>query len=315
MRVTGRSVDFTYVDLRGYQGEPAEPTSCQVGAGAPPNALFDELLHAARELLAVRSPLDAELLVSDLLGTWWPQRHHTIGGTGIEQLIGEGLVEYAAQQRSPAALALLSGIACLGTPRQAAAAEQAAITLIDAGVRTPGWAEHLGAVSSAECYVNPDAWGDQDEVICVFSYAGEEPHALVSVIDYNLAGMLRDGWVSSQVDKLLEHCRRPPRGPGQPARKTASGRSTPPEARKMLQAALDGHRRGRGPAGQRLLRRPARLHQVPYPGAAARPRPGPAQPSGPPGRRSAGRCWPPSSSPPTRPRSCPTCRPRAASRT
>jgi hypothetical protein len=27
MRVTGRSVDFTYVDLRGYQGEPAEPTS------------------------------------------------------------------------------------------------------------------------------------------------------------------------------------------------------------------------------------------------------------------------------------------------
>jgi len=56
----------------------------------------------------------------------------------------------------------------------------------------------------AECYVNPDDWGDQDEVICVFSYAGEEPHALVSVIDYNLAGMLRDGWVSSQVDKLLE---------------------------------------------------------------------------------------------------------------
>ena len=205
--------------------------------GASSNALFDELLHAARELLAVRSPLDAELLVSDLLGTWWPQRHHTIGGTGVEQLVGEGLVEYAARQRSPAALALLSGIACLGTSRQAAAAEQAAIRLIDAGVRAPGWADHLGAVSSAECYVNPDQWGDQDEVICVFSYAGEEPHALVSVIDYNQSGMLRDGWVSSQVDKLLDHCRRvAARVSSRP--EDGFRQIDPPQARKMLQAAL-----------------------------------------------------------------------------
>ena len=217
---------------------PQSRRRSQAGGGAPSNALFDELLHAARELLAVRSPLDAELLVSDLLGTWWPQRHHTIGGTGIEQLIGEGLVEYAAQQRSPAALALLSGIACLGTSRQAAAAEQAAITLIDAGVRAPRWAEYLGAVSSAECYVNPDAWGDQDEVICVFSYAGEEPHALVSVIDYNSVGMIRDGWVSSQVDKLLDHCRKKGvlRVSSRP--EDSFRQIDPPQARKMLEAAL-----------------------------------------------------------------------------
>src|SRR5690349_23735752 len=31
----------------------------------PPNALFAEMLRAARELLAVRSPLDAELMVSE----------------------------------------------------------------------------------------------------------------------------------------------------------------------------------------------------------------------------------------------------------
>ena len=207
------------------------------GGGAPPNALFDELLQAARELLAVRSPLDAELLVSDLLGTWWPQRHRTLGGAGVEQIVGEGLIEYAAQRRSPAALALLSGIACLGTSRQAAAAEQAAIGLIDDGVRAPRWAEYLGAVSPAECYVNPDEWGDQDEVICVFSYAGEEPHALVSVIDYNAAGMIRDGWVSSQVDKLLDHCRQASARSG--TRPDEGFRQIDgPQARKMLQAAL-----------------------------------------------------------------------------
>jgi hypothetical protein len=205
------------------------------GGGAPPNALFRELLRAARELLAVRSPLDAELMVSELLGTWWPQRHHTAGGAGVEQVVGEGLVEYAAGQPSPAALALLSGVACLGTPRQAIAAEQAAIQMIDSGVRAPAWADHLGAVAPAECYVNSDEWGDQDEIICVFSYAGEEPHALVSLVDYNSGGMIRDGWVTSRVDKLLEHCRQA--AEGKPA--DAFKQIEPPHVRRVLQAALD----------------------------------------------------------------------------
>src|SRR5262245_47904010 len=91
------------------------------GTTAPPNALFAEMLRAARELLAVRSPLDAELMVSELLGTWWRQpSQRTPNGRAparrradVEELVGEGLVEYAADQGSPAALALLSGIACL----------------------------------------------------------------------------------------------------------------------------------------------------------------------------------------------------------
>ena len=101
------------------------------------------MLRAARELLAVRSPLDAELMVSELLGTWWRQPQGTAGRTRprrraeIEELVGEGLVEYAADQGSPAALALLSGIACLGTSRQAVKAEQAALALMERGVARP----------------------------------------------------------------------------------------------------------------------------------------------------------------------------------
>jgi len=73
---------------------------------SPPEALFTEMLRAARELLAVRSPLDAELLVSEMLGTWWAPRARRVGlrgPAGIEELVGEGLVEYAAQQATPAA--------------------------------------------------------------------------------------------------------------------------------------------------------------------------------------------------------------------
>jgi hypothetical protein len=222
---------------------PQSPRRRQSGGFELPNALFRELLRAARELLAVRSPLDAELMVSELLGTWWGQRHRTAGGAGIEQVLGEGLVEYAAGQRSPAALALLSGVACLGTPRQAVLAEHAAIGMMEAGVRAPGWASHLGAVAPAECYVNPDRWGDLDEVICVFSYAGEEPHALVCAVDYNADGMLRDGWVTSRVDKLLAHCREaaaPGGGEGGRRDDDSSFREIdPPLARTLLKTALD----------------------------------------------------------------------------
>jgi len=60
-------------------------------SAAPPNALFAEMLRAARELLAVRSPLDAELMVSELLGTWWGEngRRATRPATW-EELVGEG---------------------------------------------------------------------------------------------------------------------------------------------------------------------------------------------------------------------------------
>jgi hypothetical protein len=214
------------------QSRRSQPSAA---AAPPPNALFAEMLRAARELLAVRSPLDAELMVSELLGTWWGQRG--VRGTGVEQLIGEGLVDYAATQRSPAALALLSGIALLGTPRQAVKAERAAILLMDEGVPCPAWASHLGEVTPAECYVNPEAFGDQDEVICVFSYAGEEPHALVSIIDYNKGGMIRDGWVTSRVDKLLDHCRVASEQRGSTG-KQSFRQVDAPTARRMLEAAL-----------------------------------------------------------------------------
>jgi hypothetical protein len=192
----------------GRPGHRRVPQPSRVPA-PPPNALFAEMLHAARELLAVRSPLDAELMVSELLGTWWGHRppRGKSSRADLEELVGEGLVQYAAEQASPAALALLSGIACLGTTRQAAAAEKAALAMIERGIRRPGWAEHVGAVAAAECYVNSDPFGDRDEVVCLFSYAGTEPHALVLAVDYNSRGMLRDGWVTSEVATLLRRGR------------------------------------------------------------------------------------------------------------
>jgi hypothetical protein len=161
------------------------------------------LLHA-RELLAVRSPLDAELIVSEILGSWYGRRADE---GDVEEVIGEALVDHAARAGTPAALALLTGMAYLGTTRQAAKSERAALELMDRGVARPGWADRVGMVAAAECYASRDVYGDQDSVICTFTYGGEERHALVILVDHNMGGMVRDAWVSSQVDRLLEHCR------------------------------------------------------------------------------------------------------------
>ena len=235
---------------RGSAGRRGGRSGSAAGAiNPPPNELFAEMLRAARELLAVRSPLDAELMVSEILGTWWGQRlvrrngHQGRHGTDIEEVVGEGLVAYAARQDNPAALALLAGIACLGTTRQAAQAERAALKLIERGVPRPRWADELGKVAPGDCYVNRDAYGDRDELVCVFSYAGEEQHALVAAVDYNRSGMLRDAWVTSQVKTLLERGRGTVghidgAGGAGAAGRMAFQQLLPEQARRTLEAAL-----------------------------------------------------------------------------
>lgn len=170
----------------------------------PPDELFAEMLRAARELLAIRSPLDAELIVSEMLGTWWGRR---LPDADVEVIIGEGLIAYADRIGTPAALALLTGVAAVGTDGQRAKAEAAAERLVESGVARPGWAEQVGRARRGSAHVTQDVYGDRDEIVCEFSYDGEEPHALVAVVDYNLGGMVRDAWVTSRVDTLLDRCR------------------------------------------------------------------------------------------------------------
>ncbi|MEV0583756.1 hypothetical protein [Nonomuraea sp. NPDC050310] len=143
-------------------------------------------------------------MVSDMVGAWWGRR---VKGGDVEQVLGEGLVDYAAKAGTPAALTLLICLAYLGTARQGAKAEGAALAMMESGVARPGWADRVGAVKPTGCFVSRDAYGDQDTVVCTFAYSGLDRHALVLVVDYNMRGMARDAWVSSEVDKLLEQAR------------------------------------------------------------------------------------------------------------
>ncbi|MQY08348.1 hypothetical protein ACRB68_64550 [Actinomadura sp. RB68] len=204
------------------------------------------MLQHARELLAVRSPLDAELIVSEILGSWWGRRAE---GGDVERVIGEELVEHAARAATPAALALLTGICYLGTPGQAVRAERAVLELMDKGVPRPAWADRVGTIAHEGCYVSRDVYGDQDSIVCVYSYGGAERHALVVLVDRTKAtvlpvpaggrppagGLVRDAWVSSKVDRLLEHSRH--EGRTNPLMRFEE--LDPRDTRAMLQRALE----------------------------------------------------------------------------
>jgi hypothetical protein len=223
------------------------------------------MLRHARELLAVRSPLDAELIVSEILGSWWGGK---VPGGDVEEVIGESLIDYAGEVGTPAALALLTGMAYLGTPRQAAKAERAALALMERGVARPGWADRVGMVVPESCYVSRDVYGDQDSIISTYTYGGRDRHALVILVDRTRSGivhsaalhasggpppphsleslaathgqvpapgMVRAAWVSSQVDKLLDHCRRE----GRTNPLMAFEELDPRDTRTLLQRSLD----------------------------------------------------------------------------
>ncbi|MGI5121041.1 hypothetical protein ACQEU5_16115 [Marinactinospora thermotolerans] len=198
------------------------------------------MLRAARSLLAMRHPLDAELVVSELLGSWWGQR---VPGVDVERVLGEGLVSYAAGTGSPAGLALLAGISALGTSeRQRRLATEAVTELIGHGVAGPSWAASVGRVRPLECHVSGSLFGDTDEIVCTFrsdidAAAGEQTaeHALIAVVDHNAGGVLRDVWVTTKVERLLAHCRDEAEANPMATFETV----TPERARGLLEAALE----------------------------------------------------------------------------
>ncbi|MDA2808304.1 hypothetical protein [Nocardiopsis suaedae] len=213
------------------------------------------MLRVARALLAMRDPLDAELALSRMLGAWWGRSIPGMSGEDVERHLGEGLIARATSARSPAGLALLSGIAALGpTEHRRELARQGTLALSDQGMALPAWVRELGAARPVAAYRSGDRFGDADEVVCTFRRATEEEdpredadadppgepdeasatHALIAVIDHNAGGVLRDAWLTSKVGRLLEHARSEAgRNP-----MAVFTRISPGRARTLLEAAL-----------------------------------------------------------------------------
>jgi hypothetical protein len=171
-----------------------------------PNRFFRDMFAVFRELDIESDPLEAELSVSRMLGTLW--RAGSGDADAEAEALGLGLVEYAAEQHTPLALALLRTFAAI-SPEEVV--RQLATTRADRlagrGVREPRWPVPVGAVEPGRCWVNEDVYGDQTSVICEYAY-GEERHAIVVLVDHNLFGIVKSAFPVDRVDLTVRELRR-----------------------------------------------------------------------------------------------------------
>jgi hypothetical protein len=191
----------------------AEPDIAELFAPLRPAQAFGVVLNEAREVLAhVRSPIDAELWGSDMIGalsgsggagwdgTAWDGT--AWDGTDVMAELAVSLVPAAEKKATPEALALLRILGALGSPALRSAATEAADRVHASGVPNPVWSARLGAPTVGQCWHYGDIGGRQESVTVTFGY-GDAQHALSVLIDHGRQGRIRDAWVAD-ADGLID---------------------------------------------------------------------------------------------------------------
>jgi hypothetical protein len=165
---------------------------------SPEECFAEVLVEAERGLAAIKSPLEAELWASEMLGIL------SLSGmdpTLVEDLCAEAIVPMAEEAASPTALAMLAAIGAVGGRQLTAAAGVARQRLAAKGVAQPPWASLVGMPEVRRCWSYRDAFGCQESIYLTFAY-GRALHALCVLVDHDLGGGVKDSWVSAKVTTL-----------------------------------------------------------------------------------------------------------------
>jgi len=219
------------------------------------DAFSDVLAEAEANLAAVRSPLDAELWGTEMLGIL------TSSGFDLpatEDFVAEAIVPMAEEAGTPTALAMLVVLSGIGGPSLSGAAAGARRRLVGRGVPEPAWSEKIGAPAVRACWVYGDDFGEQESVTVTFAY-GHKRHGLCVLIDHNLGGGVKDSYVAGRVPTL----RRQMFDMASDDPVTSCEEVTPAEAAGRLESSY-------GLPGVPLVARPSGRRR-PHPGAAPLP--------------------------------------------
>ncbi|MBI1758749.1 MAG: hypothetical protein HYR62_05935 [Actinobacteria bacterium] len=173
--------------------------------GRPEAAFAGLLADVRRALRTIRTPFDAELWGSELLGML--SLLDPEGLVGADAVAAQQvLVEAAEESCSPESLALLRVLAAVGPTPARAEAASAADRLSRAGVPDQRWAGVVGAPSIGDCWRYGDVLGYQESITVCFAY-GAKRHALSVLIDHGLGGGMKDCWATEDVDAVLTQTR------------------------------------------------------------------------------------------------------------
>jgi hypothetical protein len=163
----------------------------------PPPELAAAVAHSVIGSVAhARTPLEAELVVSEVLGTV------ELGVVGGEDDAAEAVsvlmtsvVEHAERIGTADALATLRVCAALGPTGCRALATEAAGRVAAAGVAERPWAARLGRPDVLRAWRYGDVFGEQESFGVLFTDRGRD-HALMILVDHGLGGGVKDAWVA-----------------------------------------------------------------------------------------------------------------------
>lgn len=164
-----------------------------------PARIFESALRAARGIHATDDPLQPEVLVSGLLGTL---DRPLIDVADTVDFLGQRLVSYLVDKRSPDALALVHGIAALADEPLAASARQGILRLRTAGRADPAFAGRIGRYRFLEAWTSIDEFGDQEMVAASFADPADQAHALAFMIDHKFEGLVREAFLAPDLEGI-----------------------------------------------------------------------------------------------------------------
>jgi len=149
------------------------------------DAVYADLEEALGGSLAADDPLDAEILVTELLGSMRGIEDHN---PGVPAGTLDAFIDGLAARANPAAGAALVTLARLapGEPSRLRALRR--VQELPAGT-LPSWADAIDAWTADRAMVLADAFGDQATVAVEFSGTGRT-HALLAHVDFSHLG----GW-------------------------------------------------------------------------------------------------------------------------
>jgi hypothetical protein len=129
----------------------------------------------AAELVELENPFVADCWLSSLVSIW---EEAYLVDDDPEKVIGLSVVDAAAAEGTPRALALLSGLAVLGGKSVRLMARTEARRLSGRRDQAPAWLDALGRARLLGSWRTQEPSGEGDMVVLVLQHAGYPPHAI-----------------------------------------------------------------------------------------------------------------------------------------
>lgn len=152
--------------------------------------------------------LEAELFVSEILGSIWSERERVGLDADPEEAeleMGVSLINALAAHREPGARGLLAAFDALGVERLSSVASKRQLELGEKGVSMPEWATQIGRSKPVRAAVASEKVFDDGRSVWIESqYPDGDRFALGVMIDHNMYGIAKDIAPADSIDQVVQ---------------------------------------------------------------------------------------------------------------